>query len=316
MVVLEEQYDASDNGYEICQATQWRELRLVWDEIDEYGEPIGVPYYVSKIWREGEKGLYELPMAVPTRGDGKRWEYIPFYFIGSKNNDPLPDRPPFEGLAHLNIGHYRNSADYEESVFMLGQPTPWASGITTNWLKEAWNNQLRLGSREFIPLPENGNMGLLQPEPNTMAKEAMELKERQMVALGAKLAEQKQVQATATETNKESVIENSTLSTVAQNVSAAYQLALTDCCIFSNITDEVVFELNTDFEITRMTAQDRAQLMAEMQAGGITWAEYRWNMKRSGVAYEDDAKALREKDAMMEEAALDLDKQDPDPPEE
>ncbi len=311
LVVLEEKYDSDDDGYQTQQSTQWRELRLVWPERDEQGQPVGEPVYTCTIWREGSEGLVQLPTTMPTRGDGKPWNYIPFYFIGSKNNDPTPDRPPFEGLAELNIGHYRNSADYEESVFMVGQPTPWASGITENWLKEAWNNELRLGSREFIPLPEGGSMGLLQPTPNLLAKEAMEMKERQMVALGAKLAEQKQVQATATQTNKESVIENSTLSTVSQNVSSAYQLALQDCAIYSNVpSDKIVFELNTDFEITRMTAQDRQQLLAEWQGGGITWEEYRWNMKRSGVAYEDDAKAKNQIEADQKDS-LDLDKEDP-----
>lgn len=309
LVVLEEKYDEDDDGYEKCEATQWRELRLVWPDRDENGEPIGVPFYTCQIWREGENGMWASDPTIPLRGDGKTWDYIPFYFMGSKNNDPLPDRPPFEGLAHLNIGHYRNSADYEESVFVVGQPTPWASGITENWLKEAWKNELRLGSREFIPLPPDGSMGLLQPEPNTMAKEAMETKEKQMVALGAKLAEQKQVQQTATESNKETVIENSTLSTVAQNVSAAYTLALRDCAIYSNIKEEPELELNTDFEITRMTPQDRQVLLAEWQGGGITWDEYRWNLKRSGIAYEDDKKAKNQIEADQKEA-LDLDGQD------
>jgi hypothetical protein len=59
---------------------------------------------------------------------GEPLDFIPFEFIGSENNDPDIDEPPFENLANLNIAHYRNSADYEESVYLVGQPTPVYTG--------------------------------------------------------------------------------------------------------------------------------------------------------------------------------------------
>jgi hypothetical protein len=61
----------------------------------------------------------------PKRGDGEAWNYIPFTFVGSVNNDETPDLPPLYDLAVLNVAHYRNSADYEESCYMVGQPTPY-----------------------------------------------------------------------------------------------------------------------------------------------------------------------------------------------
>lgn len=304
LVVLEEDAYDEDDGFESKLIPQWRELRMV-------PRAEGSDYILMvQIWRNTEAGLVVIgEPAFPTKGNGKNWDRIPFEFIGSVDNDPSPDKPPMEGMAHVNIGHYRNSADYEESVFMLGQPTPWASGITENWLAEAWNGELRLGCREFIPLPEGGQMGLLQVSPNTMAKEAMEQKERQLVALGAKLAEAKAVQTTATEEQRDSVLENSTLSTVAKNCSSAYRNALLHCCEYAGITSEVVFELNTDFEITRMSAQDRQQLLSEWQGGGITWEEYRWNMKRSGVAFEDDTKARKQIQADLADS-VDLEETD------
>lgn len=309
LVVLEETFDVTDDGFEAEKATQWRVLRLV---VLEGGSS---PVLECTIWRESKEGMQSLPATYPTMGNGKNWDRIPFEFIGAKNNDPDPDKPPLEGMAHINIGHYRNSAEYEDSVFMVGQPTPWASGLTEDWVKTAWNNELRLGSREFIPLPQNSQMGLLQPDPNTMAKEAMDMKRDQMVALGAKLAENATVPSTATQENRESVIENSVLSTCAKNVSSAYTKALAHAATYSNIPIEgIVFEINTDFEITRMSAQDRQQLLSEWQGGGITWEEYRWNMKRSGVAFVDDDKAkaqiaqeLSERVPLDEEEELDAD---------
>lgn len=286
LLVLEETYDAEDDGFESKKGTQWRVFTI------EEG------ILRCQIYQETDKGLEVVKDYYPRMGNGKNWDRIPFSPIGSENNDPLPDRPPLEGMAHLNIGHFRNSADYEDSLHMVGQPTPWASGLTEDWVNEVWKGTLRLGSRGFVSLPQGGAAGLLQASPNTMAKEGMELKERQMVALGAKLVEQQQVQRTATESSAESVVENSVLSTVAKNVSAAYRQALDFSALYANANGEIEFELNTDFEISRMSAQDRQQLLAEWQGGGITWGEYRWNMKRSGVAFEEDdiAKAQIEGD--------------------
>lgn len=293
LLVLEETYDAEDDGFEASKSTQWRVFFI---ETTESGQQV----LRCQIHREGKDGLGIAFDYYPRKGNGQFWDMIPFSPIGSENNDPIPDKPPMEGMAHLNVGHYRNSADYEESCFMVGQPTPWASGLTEDWVKEVWGGELRLGSRGFVPLPQGGQAGLIQASPNTMPKEAMEMKERQMVAMGAKLVEQAQVQRTATEASSENIVENSVLSTVAKNVSAAYMQALGYAAEYANASGPAEFELNTDFEISRMSAQDRAQLLAEWQGGGITWGEYRWNMKRSGVAFEDDTKAKNQIDADME----------------
>ena len=296
LLVLEETYDKEDDGYEAEKGTQWREFRIEAEE--------GMsPRLHCMVWREGDQGFIKVQDFYPRKGNGQPWDIIPVSFMGAVNNDPIPDRPPFEDMSHINIGHYRNSADYEESCFMVGQPTPWAAGLTESWVKEVWEGELRLGSSAVVPLPEGGSFGLAQAAPNTMPKEAMEIKERQMVALGAKLVEQSQVQRTATEAGQENVVESSVLSTVAQNVSSAYRKAIGFALEYMNSSDKFEFELNTDFEIARMSAQERQQLLTEWQGGGITWEEYRWNLKRSGVAYEDDKKA---KTQIENDASLNL----------
>lgn len=121
-----------------------------------------------------------------------------------------------------------------------------------------------------------------------------------MVALGAKLVEQVAVQRTATEARQEEASEVSVLATCAKNVASAYRTALTWCGVFLGTDQEPEFDLNTDFEIGRMSAQDRAQLIAEWQAGAIAFEEMRFNLRRANVAYLDDEAA---KDAIEEEMA-------------
>lgn len=286
LVVLSEQYVLDDDGFEQECDDQWRVLRL-----DEDG------LYVMEEWiRDPDnKNEYILkPVSggaaqyMPLDSKGQRLNYIPFQFIGASNNDHNADLPPLYDLAAINVAHYRNSADYEEACYICGQPTPYFSGLTEDWVKTVMKGAVHLGSRAAVLLPEGGNAGMLQAAANSMPKEAMEAKERQMVALGAKLVEQQAVQRTATEAGIEEAAESCVLGTIAKNVSSAYTSALSMALNFLDSGEpEVVFELNTEFAITSLSAQDRAQAISEWQTGAITDEEMRGYLVRSGVAYED-----------------------------
>ena len=292
LVVLAESYCFADDGFEMKNAAQFRVLKL-----DENGE------YLMEVWQEPQptswdgskvpKGNFQLTKTLRPRGaDGNPLREIPFMFVGSENNDPAPDNPNLYDLASLNVAHYRNSADYEESCFVVGQPTPVLTGLTEEWVKDVLKGTVAFGSRGGIPLPVGGDAKLLQAGENTMIKEAMEAKERQMVALGAKLVEQKQVQRTATEAELESASEGSTVASTAKNVQAAYVWALEWCALFVGVpTTGIVFELNSDFDVNKMSPEERAEAIKEWQSGAITFEEMRAVLRKSGTATEDDAKA-------------------------
>lgn len=293
LVVLFETYVNSDDGFEVKTSGQFRVLRL-----DENG------HYVQEIWREPSptnadgsavpkgKNWARHEIVTPKGPNGEPLDYIPFMFIGSDNNDASPDNPNFYDIASLNMAHYRNSADYEESCFIVGQPTPVLTGLTEDWVKDVLGGVVKFGSRGGIPLPVGGDAKLLQASENTMIKEAMEAKERQMVALGAKLVEQVTVQRTATETRLEATSEGSILSSTTHNVQDAYVWALEQCAMFANVEGAAVtFELNTEFDIVRMTPEERRQLIEEWQKGAVTFTEMRAGLRKAGSATEDDAKA-------------------------
>lgn len=291
LVVLKELHVEDDDGFEETEVVQYRELRLV----------EGV--YFVQLWREvsnvksaqvgttqnTSEGFQMMEISVPVDSSGRPFDYIPFTFVGSENNDDLIDTPPLGDLCALNIAHYRNSADYEESSFITGQPTPFFAGLTEDWVKDVLGDKIQLGARAAVPLPVGGTAGMLQAEPNTMPKEAMELKERQMVALGAKLVEQKIVQRTATEASLENASETSVLGTAADNVSDAYTRSIIWAGAFVGVSEEgISVELNTDFDIHKMSAQERQILIQEWQGGGLDFEEYRLNLKKAGIAFKDD----------------------------
>lgn len=305
LVVIAEAWPFFDDGFEIKTACQFRVLRLD----DQNGDRYTVDIYrqpTPTTWVAGstlpDNNFILAQTVVPTGPNGEYLTDIPFQFVGVYNNDETIDNPPLWELADLNIAHYRNSADYEESCYMIGQPTYWFSGLTQNWVDEVLKGKVQLGAMGGVLLPENGAGGILQPQPNTMVKEAMDMKERQAVALGAKLVEQREVQRTLGEAQQEQTSELSTLSASAKNVSEAIEWALAWCAYFmgmpqylngdsDNGDEDIDYDLNSDFQFMNMTAQDRAELIKEWQAGAIAFPEMRAVLRKVGVATMDDDEA-------------------------
>lgn len=299
LIVLAERYTAEDDGFKSEEKEQFRVLRLDLPDV-------GKPRATVQIYREDTEAV-ELPIL---DGKGNPLEELPFTFIGAKTNNSDVDYPPLYDLADINLAHYRNSADYEESVFIIGQPTPWASGLTQDWVENVLKGELRIGSRAVIPLPENGACGLMQAEANTLAFEAMKHKEDQMVALGARLVQELQVQKTATQSNHDKSTETSILSTVADNVSEAIKYGLEWCAIFTGeVTQDkdarskaVKFDINTEFDIVRMDANEQNALIKLWQAEGLTDTEFRDRLRSAGLATEEDTAWKSERDEKMTQA--------------
>jgi hypothetical protein len=289
LVVLKSTYVKSDDGFVETRGPEYKVLRLDASNhytITTYREQSNVPF--------GE-------VLTPTDPAGNAFTEIPFSFIGSDNNEPEIQPAPLYDLASLNIAHYRNSADFEESCFIHGQPTAWFSGLTEHWVKEVFKNEVQLGSRAAIPLPVGAAAGILQPDPNTLPNEAMKHKETQMVALGAKLVEPAAVQRTATEATIDQSYETSTLSASADNVSDAMQFALVWAARFSGEDEtKIKFSLNTEFDLIKLDANERAQLIAEWQGQALTFAEMRANLRRAGIATIPDELA---RTTILKEAA-------------
>lgn len=282
LVVFREDYVAEDDGFETKIKDQWRVLRL--DENDRY---------IVEIYRDNKNA--PVNSFSPRGAKGEPIDEIAFSFVGALNNDPKPQEPPMYDLCSINMAHYRNSADYEENVYFIGQPTPWFSGLTEEWVTKVMNGAVGLGARGGIMLPEKGSAGILQVEANTLAKEAMDQKEAQMVALGAKLVEASQIERTATEANNDETSENSILSNVAKNVGQAMVWALEWAAYFVGASEEgIEYDLNTEFDLMKLSTEERSALLKEWQGGAITFSEYRDNLRRAGVATKSDEEAKAE----------------------
>lgn len=305
LVVLVERRTYGDDGFEMKQSCMFRVLRLndAGNYIQElYYEDIPTDWNGEVMPKQGNYLLKETFM--PTGADSQPLKAIPFEFFGSQNNDANPDNPNFYDLASLNMAHYRNSADYEEACFITGQPTPVVVGLDENWYKNVMGGEINFGSNGGVPLPKEADFKLVQAEERTMLKEAMETKEKQMVALGAKLVEQRDTQRTATEAGYDQAASDSVLVATTKNVSAALTAALKNACIFTGDNpDDVEYILSTDFTLATMAADELNAVMQTWQKGGISFTEMRGRLRRGGLATQDDDEAKAEIDDQLAEQA-------------
>ena len=279
-VVLKESHELHEEG-KVRAIPQLRELKLTEDG------------YTVGIWRKyTDDGKFlladEILIGLP---------YIPFAFVGAVNNDPQPDHPPLLDLATLNLAHYRNSADYEESVFLLGQPMFILTGITDDW-RDA-NPNAYVGARTAIALPEGADAKLLQVSPNTLAKEAMDNKERQMQTLGARIMAQGEAVKTATQSASETKAAYSQLSLACDNVSQAYTRVLQWLETWGiNRSTDASFSIDTRFNELTLDANAIRETVAAWQAGLVPQSDAVGILQRLGVI--DQAKTPEQVAAEVE----------------
>jgi len=276
LVVISESHEVVD-GFGSTDEQQFRVLRLI----------DGV--YFVEIWRMNEaKTQWVLSSSIaPTRADGSNWDQIPFVFVGAENNDHEIDRAPLLPIALLNLAHYRNSADYEDSVYFCGQPQPWMSGLDVEWRNHLQKTGITIGSGVTLPIPKNGAFGIEQASPNTLAKEAMDQKERQMISLGARVIERSVAAKTATEVDSNDSVQHSILSLAASNVSAAYTKCLGWMAEFMGVPGGILFEISREFASKSLDPQMITALVGAWQSGKLPESDL-WNYWRKHGLIEGD----------------------------
>lgn len=279
MIVLRETWEYFEPGseFETKIGEQYRVL-----DLDEDGK------YRQRIYRFAAGGGLEEDVRTiyPELGDQMRG-IIPFTFIGASNNDASIDDAPLLPLAELNIGHFRNSADSEENIFVTGQVmltiSPSEQFGVEQW-KEANPNGVKFGARAGLNLGPGGTASLLQASPSTAARQGMLDKETQAVQIGAQLITPTS-QITAESARIQRGADTSVMATIARNVSMAYTDALKWVAAMLGLRDgtEIEFKLNMDFFLQPMTAQDRAAWVADINAGYLPATAYYAALRKAGV---------------------------------
>ena len=291
-LVLSESHDEYDGG-RVYRVPQLRELIMVEGRC------------VVQLWRKyTENGEFHRVSITPTS-----FEEIPFTFIGSTNNNADPDQPPLLDLANVNIAHFRNSADNEESAFLVGQPQIVIAGIDQDWADKM--GPIVLGSRAAITLPAGATLDLMQAQPNSLAMEAMRDKERMMAALGARLISPDASAKTATQSSAETTAAYSVLSLAVDNVSEAYRRALWllhKTARPGAKPEEVDFAISTKFNELQLDANAVRETVAAWQAGILPQSDAWGVLRRLGVLDQGKTDEQVQGELDAQGPALDLDR--------
>jgi hypothetical protein len=191
-------------------------------------------------------------------------------------------------LTDINIGHYRNSADYEDSIWYAGQAQPWMSGVDENHIQLINDNKIYSGSRQLMPVPAGESFGYASAPPNPLVRQAMLDKVELAKALGARFIQPGGVAKTATQAAGEMKVANSILSLISANVSEAYVKSIGFVGAYMGVDSTgVVFELNNHFVPEGATAQDIQQKVNAWLTGAIGLADHLNNMKNIGLVSQD-----------------------------
>lgn len=296
LVVLKEcAQQVTEDGFGTQEIDQYRVLRLVEN------------VYIIELYQFNDKTQTwdMIAQNIPLNSSGMAWTQIPFTFIGSVSNSTACDPAPLYDLATLNLAHYRNSADYEDSVYMTGQPQAWISGLSNEWRDWLQEQGVYIGARAAMLLPENGNFGIAQAAPNTLAKEAMDAKEKQMLAIGARLITPGSAVKTATEAQAENESEHSVVSLIAANVSEAYTLALEWMGEWMGVSGQMEYTIHVEAAKFSVDGVMLGALVAANQAGKLPDTDlFRIMRKMDVIDAEKSDEQIREELAASGSAGL------------
>ena len=284
MIVLQEPtLKPSDDGFEYEECMYHRVLRLV-DGVyvqNLYDENNELMFHSYGQDADGEQVID--PNIYPRKFDGSLWDEIPFAFIGSINNDETVDKAPLYDIAEINISHYRNSADYEESSFLVGQPTPALAGLTQSWVDQNMSGGISFGSRSAILLPEGGNATLLQAGENQMPLKGMEMKELQMVKIGTRIIQDQSGTETAEAAKIRFSGQNSKLGSIITNVESAFNKCFLWAMEFMGGTSEPSIYVNREFYDASVDPQLLMAQIQLMDRGVIAQSDIRHLMRRANL---------------------------------
>ena len=273
VVLVESVEERADNGFDIESVVQYRVLSLA----------DGV--YTVTLYDDG--GEIKIDPVTPRKADGSLFDYIPFQFFGAADNDGNVDDSLMYDMAVLNVGHFQNSADYENSLWLCGQPQPWFTGMTQAWMDQNYPKGVFLGSGALLTGPEGAQFGIEQTQPNTQAFEAMNHKQDQMVAMGAKMVTADGGFNTATEASMNNKGETSFLQSVMSNVNGGWQQVIEWMAVFTGET-EYGFDNPTDLGVFIASPQLLQQMRESWFAGIIADVDLRGWMRKHGLIERGD----------------------------
>ncbi len=225
--------------------------------------------YRQRLFRDDGAQWRQVGPAIEPTLEGRRLTTIPFVFFGPKGTRSQPDKPPLLDLVNVNLSHYRSTADFEHGAHFTGLPTPVVTG---HRLEEGEGLSIGAGEAWVLPSPE-ARAGYLEFSGQGLdaLMRALDRKEAQMAAIGARMLAPEKRAAEAAETLAiRRGGENSVLAALARAVSEGLTRALAILRDWGGASGPVSLSLNRDYLPFAMTAEQLKAHVAAWQAGALS----------------------------------------------
>ena len=226
-------------------------------------------YYRQRVFSETKAGNFEVVSEIYPSANGQKLEYLPFTFFNVNDLKTSVEKPPLLDLAKVNISHFRSEVDLEHGTHFTALPTPYVTGY-----QGESSEKLKIGSTAVWVINDpSAKVGFLEFSGAGLStlENRIAVKEKRMSILGARLLLDEKKTAEATETlQMRKSGENAVLTNVASTISEGVVSFLKDIAFFENIASEnLIYEINTDYNLTMIEPQLLAQIIAGIQSGDI-----------------------------------------------
>jgi hypothetical protein len=257
------------DAYQLETVKVWKELYL-----NEAG------VYMTRDWKklttanaQGEQ--FELiAESIPVL-NGAIFDYIPFYICTSDGIVTEISESAMLDLVDVNLGHYINSADYENMLHWTGARTIVATG---------WDATKAFPVGGFAALTDGGTVNYLESTSDSALQEAMKQKEEQMSVIASSFITGKGRYVASAETaTKTSQGEYATLADISNALSVCMKTIMSLFNEWAGSKEYVNIEFNTEFEEVTLNPQDAIVWSGLVTSNLMSWETFFYNMKSKNV---------------------------------
>lgn len=296
LVVLEEEENVSNDPFKNEIEKLYIVLRL-----DDSG------FYTVSRWRlsnklDNQQQIFVEEVLLQPTILGDPIPYIPMVLFGATSINPDVDKPPLLGMANMTLALYRNSADREQALYLVAQPTPVVTGLTET-------QDLTIGSATAWILPHEASASMLEVSGSGMSaqRDAMLDKTVAIASMGARFLESRRRNNIAAATER--LQQNSDLAVLMDIVDTATlgfeQLLRWVADWEGSDGNDIKVLLNKDFSPEIMDPQMLNALGKARQSGDISKQTFHYNLERgeiirSGKSFDDEQSDIFEQTPTFE----------------
>jgi len=266
--VLEENWlDYSESITKPEERKRWRILLL--ENLN------GILMYKQVVVKATVEGNKVESITYPLK-DGSPFEYIPFWVLSVYGNQiDVVREPEILDLVEMNIGHYRNSADYENEMHYVSIKT----AIFPGWDSETYGNPVLGGA---LASPPEQTPFILEASGKSGIAEEMGKKEERMAILGAQMLANKGRYVQAAKTAEiQGQGESGILGSLAATLEEFFSVILTLKLQWSINKDiEATVALNKEYMKNTVAPEMMKDLVSAVQSGKMSFKTFYYNISK------------------------------------